>query len=130
MTEVNDFIKGVPQYYSNDPGMPIFERIPPSRKRLYLVECIVRPLLHPQLQSSKFISAKVPTSISEIVSFLVDLDRLENRDDILADVVGVWKNNYVDTINVHATLSAGKVTRGEVWATFLICSELQNQACI
>ena len=113
MTEVNDFIKGVPQYYSNDPGMPIFERIPPSRKRLYSVECIVRLLLHPQLQSSKFISAKVPTSISESVSFLVDLDRLENRDDILADDMGVWKNNGVDTSYAHATLSAGKVMHVE-----------------
>ena len=49
-TEIDGFIKGVPECYSNDPSMPIFERIPPSRKRLYLIEDNVRLLLHPPLE--------------------------------------------------------------------------------
>ena len=72
--------------------MPIFERIPRSRKRLYSIESIVRLLLHPPLRSSDFISSSVPTSICENVSFIVDMDHLENQDDVLADDIGVWKN--------------------------------------
>ena len=111
-TEVDAFIKGVPEYYSNDPSMPIFERIPSSRKRLYSIEDIVRLLLHPPLRMSRFISTCVPTSICENISFIVDVDHLEDQD-VLADDMGVWKNNGVDTSYVHATLSKRKVTHVE-----------------
>ena len=93
--------------------MSILERIPPSRKRLYSIEDIVRLLLHPPLRVSRFISTCVPTSIGENVSFIVDVDRLENQDDLLADDMGVWKNNGVDTSYVHSALSERKVTSVE-----------------
>ena len=94
--------------------MPIFERIPPSRKRLYSIEDIVRLLLHPPaLQVSRFISACVSTSVCESVTFVVNVDHIENQDDVLADDMGVWKNNGVDTNYVHATLSERKVTSVE-----------------
>ena len=43
------------------------------------------------------------------MSFIVDVDHLDNQDDVLADDMGVWKNNGVDTSYVHATLSERKV---------------------
>lgn len=56
-------------------------------------------LLYPNLQSSRFVSASVP---SGNVYFIVDLDRLEKQD---SDDMGVWKNNGIDTSYVRATLS-------------------------
>ena len=100
--------------------MPIFERIPPSRKRLYSIEDIVQLLLHPPLRVSRFISTCVPTSVCESVTFVVDVDHLENQDDVLANDMGVWKNNGVDMNYVHATLSERKVT--SVWTAFSLIS--------
>ena len=54
----------------------------------------------------------------ENMSFVVDVDHLENQD-VFADDMGVWKNKGVDTSYIHATLSKRKVTRGEVWTTIL-----------
>ncbi len=98
-------MNGDPEYYRADPELPIFERISPSRKRLYSVEDIVKRLLQPSLQSSKFISSKVPTSICENVAFVVDLDRLDDKADVLSDDMGVWKNNGVDTTYVRVSFS-------------------------
>ena len=41
------------------------------------------------LQSSQYISTKVPTSISALV---VNLDQVDNREDVLSDDMGVWKS--------------------------------------
>ena len=43
----------------------------------------------------------------------MDVDHLEDQEDILADDMGVWKNNGVDTSYVYATLSKRKVTHVE-----------------
>ena len=48
----------------------------------------------------------------ENISSIVDVDHLEDQD-VLADDMGVWKNNGVDTSYVHATLSKRKVTHVE-----------------
>ena len=61
----------------------------PTRSRLYSVEDIVQILLHPALQSSNICCRRVPTSISESVSFVIDLNSLDNKDDILSDDLGV-----------------------------------------
>ena len=100
---ISEYIEQDPEYCN---GLPILERIVPSRKRLYSVEDIVKLLLHPDL---RYITTKVPTSISESVSFLIDLDKLDNKDDVLSDDMGVWKNNGVDTTFVHVTFSGSKV---------------------
>ncbi len=102
-------IRRIPEYYCDDPNLPILERIAPSRKRLYSVEDTVRIVLHPTLQSSKFASTKVPTSINDSVSFIVDLDRLDDQSDVLADDMGVWNNNGVDTTYVRVALSESRV---------------------
>ena len=47
---------------------------------VYSVEDIVKLLLHTDLWSSRYITTKVPTSISESASFLIDLDK---QDDVL-----------------------------------------------
>ena len=109
VSKLDMYIKGHPDYYCDDPRLPILERLVQNRKRLYTIEDITRILLHPQLQSSKFVCSKVPTSISESLSFVVDLDRVDNKDDILSDDMGVWRNNRVDTSYVDVTTSKYKV---------------------
>ena len=49
-------------------------------------------------------------SICESVSFMIDIDQLE-REDILSDDMGVWKNNGVDTTFVRVAISKNKVKR-------------------
>ena len=51
----------------------------------------------------------MPTSISEGVSFVVDLNFLENKDDVSADDIGVWKNNGVNTSYVCVTIGKSSV---------------------
>ena len=106
-------LKGVPSFYSDDCDLPILEWIDPHRKRLYTVEDIAHLLLHPMLQGSQFVSTKVPTSICKGVAFVVDLDRLDSKDDVHADDMGVWKNNGVDTTHVRVTFSQYHVKRVE-----------------
>lgn len=71
--------------------MRVLEKLTMERKRLYSVEDIVKLLLHPDLKHSKFVATKVPTMISNSVSFIVNLDRLEVPDDILSDDMGVGR---------------------------------------
>ena len=78
-------------------------------KRLYSVEDIVQILLSPSLQSSIFVSTKVPISVNENLAFVVNLDQLDNREDILSDDMGVWRNNGVDTTHVRVSFSTSKV---------------------
>ncbi len=110
---LNDDTKStnVPKFYNDDPNLPIFMVVNPSRKRLYSVEDIVRILLRPDLQSSGLVCHKVPTSICQSVCFIVDLDSLENKDDILSDDLGVWKNNGIDTTRVKVKFSQSKVVK-------------------
>lgn len=103
------YFKGEPLYYLNDKELPILERIPSYRKRLYTVEDIVQLLLFPGLQASGFTCSKVSTSIHESVSFIVNLSHLENQKDVVADDMGVWKNNGVDTTRVVVTFSEDHV---------------------
>jgi len=107
---LNSYIRfSPPNYYGDDHDLPILERICHTRKRLYSVEEIVRILLNPSLKSSKFLCSKVPTSISEGVSFVVDLNSLENADDLSSDDMGVWRNNRVDTAYAEVTMGKSSV---------------------
>ena len=103
MNHLSTYIKGTPSYYNGDKDIPILEKILLHRKRIYSVEDITRILLHPLLKSSKFVATKVPTSISESMSFVVNLDCLEAQEDIVADDMGVWRNNGVDLTRVRVT---------------------------
>ena len=95
------WMKQEPEYYCADPDLPIFERIHASRKRLYSVQDVAQILLSPSLLSSKFVCSKIPTSICENVSFIIHLDRLEDKKDVLSDDMGSWKNNGVDTTHIR-----------------------------
>ena len=88
-----------------DKELPIFERIPSYRKRLYTVEDIVQLLLFPGLQVSQFTCSKVPTSINKSVSFIINLNHIEDQKDVVADDMGVWINNGVNTIHVAVIFS-------------------------
>lgn len=103
VNHLSTYIKGIPSYYNDDEDLPVLEKISLHRKRLYSVEDITRILLHPLMKSSKFVSTKVPTCISESVSFVVNLDCLVAREDVLSDDMGVWRNNGVDLTRVCIT---------------------------
>ena len=109
MYDLNAYIKLTPKYYDDDMDLPILEQISYTRKWLYSVEDIARMLLHPSLKSSKFVCTKVPTSASKRVSFVINLDSLDSKDDASADDVGVWKNNRVDTSYIHVTMEKSSV---------------------
>jgi len=94
--QLNAFLKGAPSYYNNDEAMPILEKLPMERKRLYSVDDIIKLLLHPNIKSSEFVATKVPTMICNSLSFLVNLDHLDAPEDILSDDMGVWKHNGTD----------------------------------
>ena len=107
--DLNTYIRFTPSYYDDDMNLPILEEISYTRKRLYSVEDIVRLLLHPSLKSSKFVCSNVPTSVSKGVSFVIDLDSLDSKDDVCVDDMGVWKNNGVDTNYVRVTMGKSSV---------------------
>ena len=121
------YIKGAPIYYNGDKGLPILEKIQLHRKRLYSVEDVARILLHPLMKSSKFVAIKVPTSISESVSFVVNLDCLDAHEDVLADDMGVWRNNGVDLTRLHVSFQNSspnevrKVSPKDVHSTNTYC---------
>ena len=100
-------------YYDDDQSLPILERIAPSRRRLYAAEDIAWLLTDPSVKTSKIVCTKVPTFIQESVSFIVNLDSLENPDDVLADDLGAWKHNGVDTCHVHISFSRQRVKKVE-----------------
>lgn len=110
ISNLDSYIKGVPEYYNSDSNLPILERITLSRNCVYTIEDIIRILLHPNLHSSQFICTNVPVSICESISLVIDLDQLDDKNDVLADDMGVW-NNGVDTSYICVSSSEYKVER-------------------
>ena len=101
-----------PEYYDDDPALPVYERISSKSRRLYSPEQILTILLSPKLQDSNFVCSRVPTCISSSVVFVVDASSLEDKNDLLCDDMGVWKNNGVDTSHYLV-----KTLNGEVIST-------------
>lgn len=101
--KLDAFLKGSPSYYNDDQAMSILERVSKEKKRFYSIEDIVKLLLNPNLNSSTFVATKVPTMICSSVSFVVNLDSLDEREDILSDDMGVWRNNGTDKTSVEVT---------------------------
>ena len=66
----------------------------------------------PKLQSSKWVCSSVPTFISSSVDFVVDTNRLKDKNDLLCDDMGVWKRSAVDTGKYVV-----KTLNGEVMST-------------
>ena len=93
---------------------PIYEHISSSRKRIYTTKDIVRILLNTRhLRSLGLLCSKVPSSIASNVSFVVDTSTLEDTENIVADDMGAWKNNCVDTGYVRVSMTDGSVTLNE-----------------
>ena len=111
MDQLNAFLKGAPSYYNRDKAMPILEKLPMERKRLYSVDDVVKLLLHPNIRSSGFVDTKVPTMISNSLSFLVNLDHLDAPEDILSDDMGVWKHNGTDKTYRNVTFKDSGVSK-------------------
>ena len=95
-------------FYEEDLQLPIYERIPSGRKRLYTTEEIVRILLKPDR-----VCTKVPCSIACNVTFVVDTSKLGDKEDATADDMGVWKNNRVDTGYVRVSMAEDEITQVE-----------------
>lgn len=85
------------EFYDGNKAFPVYEFIPSNRRRLYSAVDVINLLLNPEMQHSKVVCSNVPTSIHRNVAFVVDTSKLENSSDILADDMGVWINNGVDT---------------------------------
>lgn len=97
------------EYYDGNRDLPIYEVIPSSRRRLYSAIDILQILLNPKLRESKVICNTVPISIQKNVAFVVDTSRLEDPSDILADDMGVWKHNGVDTGCFEVSISSSEI---------------------
>lgn len=98
------------QFYEGDPALPIYEVIPSTRQRLYSARDIVYILLDPDMKDSNLVCGKVPTSIHKNVAFVVDSSKLGDKTDYLADDMGVWINNGVDSTYFDVSISAdGKI---------------------
>jgi len=139
---MDTFLKGSPSYYNDDKELPILERISKEKKHLYTVEDIAKLLLNPKLKSSKFVTNKVPTMICSSVSFVVDLDSLDAKEDIMSDDMGVWRNNRTDRIDFEVTfqncavkdirkcssdfLSPNRYMLKRVYHTHLTCQTLRK----
>ena len=95
--DLESYLKNVPEYYDNNKKLPILERMPQDKKRLYSVDNIICLLLHPNLQSSAFICSTIPKFVNDNVSFVINLDFLDDFRDVLADDMGSWRNNGVHT---------------------------------
>jgi hypothetical protein len=94
-----EVLNGKPEeYYEGDRRLPIFAKIPGSKKRLLSAEETIRCILHPGYQG-KHICSKAPTAVNHNVMFLVDTSKLEDPADVVCDDLGVWQNNRVDTLH-------------------------------
>jgi len=68
---LNTFLKGAPSYYNSDKAMPILEKLPRERKRLYSVDEVVKLLLHPKIKGSGFVAMKVPITANPFLLTLI-----------------------------------------------------------
>ena len=107
------------EFYNGNKQLPIYENIPPRKKRLYSATDILKILLNPKLPGSLQVCSTVPVSIEKNVSFIVDTNKLEDSRDILSDDMGAWKHNGVDTayFNVSMTSDSMSVERIEKQST-------------
>ncbi len=92
----------VSDIYDGDTGLPVFEHIPASRRRLYSVEDILRIILKSHKNSDR-VCRKVPTIVSKNVVFLVDTGYLEDASDVLSDDMGMWRHNGLDVTYLKMT---------------------------
>ena len=104
------FYREFTEYYEEDRGLPIFRHIPVNTKRVFTVEQIVKTLLDPKLEQSGKVCRKLPVSISHNVVFIVDVSKLDDPNDVNCDDMGVWRNNRVDTVFFHASITEREVT--------------------
>ncbi len=93
------------EFYEGDSGLPVFKRLPVGTKRVFTVEQIVEALLDPNLKDSGKVCHKLPVSISHNVVFVIDVSQLDDPNDVNCDDLGVWKNNRVDAVFFHASIS-------------------------
>jgi len=100
-------------YYDNEENLPVYEHLSSKSKQLYSPEQLFKILLNPKLQSPDVLCNKVPTSISNSVVFIVDVNKLEDPNDIFCDDMGVWRNNRVDRGGYVVSMSSGQVNAME-----------------
>ena len=71
-----------------DKELPILEKLSKETKCVYSVEDIARLLLNLKLKSSKFVANKVITMICSSVPFVVNVDSLDAKEDLMSDDMG------------------------------------------
>ena len=114
------FSESEPEYYDDNPALPIYECISSKCRQLWA------NIDDPKLQSSKWVCSSVPTFTSSSVEFVVDTNRLKDKNDLLCDDMGVWKHSAVDTGKYVV-----KTLNGEVMSTVKSSSdEAYSVKCI
>lgn len=74
------------EYYQGNRSLPVYEH----RKKGYCKEQIAEILCDPSLDK-KFICSTHPVLVEHNVSFIIDLSKLKDRNDVRADDLGTWK---------------------------------------
>lgn len=74
--------------YNNNPNLPVYKH---TRCR-YNAQRIAEVLLNPELPVAKIATTR-PVCVQDNVAFVVDLSKLQKREDIRADDMGSWKCN-------------------------------------
>lgn len=73
-------------FYCSDDEQPIYECPPPK----YSAERVLEILLDPAIDTSRVCTSK-PIAITSSSTFVVDISKLANPDDIKVDNFGIWK---------------------------------------
>ena len=74
--------------YNDNPNLPVYQ----YTKCRYNVQTIVEILLNSKLSLSKIATTR-PVSIQDNATFVVDLSKLQKKEDIRADDLGSWRCN-------------------------------------
>jgi len=74
------------EHYQGNRSLPVYEH----RKKGYCKEQIAEILYDPSLDN-KFICSIHPVLVEHNASFVLDLSKLKDRNDVGADDLGTWK---------------------------------------
>lgn len=84
--DVYFYFRGEIDYYHGNKSLPIYERTTKSYSREEIACILCNPAL-----SEELICSTQPVSIENNVSFVIDLSKLKDPNDVRADDLGAWK---------------------------------------
>lgn len=60
---------------------------------------------------------RFPAVLPTMLTFVVDTNKLGDKEDVAADDMGVWKNNWVDTGYVQVSMVKDEITQAKKCST-------------